>query len=242
MPAIGEINMRLMPLISTALVLSVSAPLFAQEWVEFASREDRFTCLFPVQPKVTETTYMSQHEANLPARVYTAAQGKSTYKVTVVDYNQARSILTEKAKSCPAGAEPCLGGPGDEGHWKSDIRGAVDWETWQILKRDAKVTVFTWAAMDLVEGRTLQLTNADQTRTFVGLFMHENKLYITEGTVPKGYPEPALFQNSLGWLDENGVGLRYTATYNNNYPPPSRVNRANRPGQGRIDAPGAVVK
>src|SRR6476660_1669481 len=104
MPAIGEINMRLMPLISTALVLSVSAPLFAQEWVEFASREDRFTCLFPVQPKVTETTYMSQHEANLPARVYTAAQGKSTYKVTVVDYNQARSILTEKAKSCPAGA------------------------------------------------------------------------------------------------------------------------------------------
>lgn len=238
--------MRLMPLVSTAWfltawVLSVSAPLFAQEWVEFASREDRFTCLFPVQPKVTETTYQSQHEANLPARVYTAAQGKSTYKVTVVDYNQARPILTEKAKSCPAGAEPCQGGPGDEGHWKSDIRGAIDWETWQILKRDAKVTVFTWAAMDLVEGRTMQLTNADQSRTFIGLFMHENKLYITEGAVAKGYPEPALFQNSLGWLDENGIGLRYTTTYNNSYPPPPRVNRANRPGQGRIDAPGAVV-
>src|SRR6202162_1217304 len=131
--------MRLTPLISTAVLLSVSAPLFAQEWVEFASREDRFTIVFPVQPKVTETTYLSQHEANLPARVYTATQGRSTFKVTVVDYNQARRILTEKAKPGQAGAEPCLGGPGDEGHWKADIRGALDWETWQLLKRDGKL-------------------------------------------------------------------------------------------------------
>ncbi len=64
--------------------------------------------------------------------------------MTVVDYNQARPILTKKAKSCPVGAEPCLGGPGDEGHWKADIRGAVDWETWQLMKRDAKLTLFTW--------------------------------------------------------------------------------------------------
>ena len=133
--------MRLMPIVLTTITLAVAGSLFAQEWVEFASREDRFTCLFPTQPKVMETTYQSQHEANLPARVYTAAQGKSTFKVTVVDYNQARPILTEKAKSCPAGAEPCLGGPGDEGHWHADIRGAIDWETWQLLKRDAKVTL-----------------------------------------------------------------------------------------------------
>jgi hypothetical protein len=232
--------MRLTPLISTALVLSISGPLFGQD-VEFASREDRFTCVFPTQPKVTEIMYQSQHEAYLPARVYAASQGQSRYSVTVVDYNQAKRILTEKAKSCPVGAEPCLGGPGDEGHWKSDIRGAVDWATWQIMKRDTKVTLFVWASMDGVEGRQMQLTNADKSRTFVGIFMHENKLYISEGTVPPGYPEPALFQQSLGWLDENGIGLRYRATYNNNYPPPPRVDRALQPGQGRIDAPGAVV-
>ncbi len=109
--------MRLTTFVTTGLTLAVAAPLFAQEWVEFASREDRFTCLFPSQPKVTETTYLSQHEANLPARIYSAEQGKSRYSVTAVDYNQAQRILTEKAKSCPAGAEPCLGGPGDEGHW-----------------------------------------------------------------------------------------------------------------------------
>jgi len=42
--------MRLMPLISTVLALAVSGPAFAQEWIEFASREDRFTCNFPAQP------------------------------------------------------------------------------------------------------------------------------------------------------------------------------------------------
>ena len=81
--------MRLTPVISTALILSITGPLMAQEWVEFASREDRFTANFPTQPKITETLYRSQHEADLPARVYSAAQGQSRYSVTVVDYNQA---------------------------------------------------------------------------------------------------------------------------------------------------------
>ena len=228
-------------LMSTALMLFVSGTLFAQEWIEFASREDRFTCNFPSQPKVMETTYRSEHGADLPARVYSAAQGQSRYSVTVVDYNQAQRILTEKAKSCPAGAEPCLGSPGDEGHWKGDVRGAIVYATWQLMQRDAKVTSFVWNFVDLVEGHQLQLTNnADKSRTFAGIYMHENKLYIVEGTVPAGYPEPGLFQQSLGWLDENGVGLRYQSYYSNGYPAPPRVNRAGRgQGQGRIDAPGA---
>ena len=109
-------RMRLMPFISAALVLAISGSSFAQEWVEFANREDRFTCNFPSQPNVMQTTYRSEHGADLPARVYSAAQGQSRYTVTVVDYNQAQRLLTEKAKACPAGAEPCLGSPGDEGH------------------------------------------------------------------------------------------------------------------------------
>ena len=68
--------------------------------------------------------------------------------------------------------------------------------------------------------------------------MHQNRLYIIEGTVPAGYPEPGLFQQSLGWLDENGVGLRYQSVYSNFYPAPPRVDRSREnQGQGRIDAP-----
>src|SRR5262245_57820504 len=111
----------------------------------------------------------------------------------------------------------------------------------EYLQRDAKVTLFVWNVVDLVEGRQLQLTNTnDKSRTFVGIYMHQNKLYMIEGTVPPGYPEPGLFQQSLGWLDENGVGLRYTSYYSNGFPAPPRLNRAGRTEtQGRIDAPGA---
>jgi len=215
--------MRLMPLISAALVLSISGPSFAQEWIEFASRDDRFTCLFPSQPKITQTTYRSEQRADLPARVYSATQGQSRYSVTVVDYNQAQRILTE-------------------GHWKDDIRGAVIYASWQFFQRDGKVTSYLWNNVDQVEGHQLQLTNnADKSRTFAGIYMHENKLYIVEGTVPSGYPEPGLFQQSVGWLDENGIGLRYQSIYSNGWPAPPHVDRAERPGQGRIDAPGATV-
>src|SRR5215471_12674762 len=141
-------KMRLMPVMLIVLVLSISVPSFAQEWIEFASKQDRFTCNFPTQPKITETTYLSQHEANLPARIYSADQGQSRYSVTVVDFTQAQRILTEKAKSCPVGAEPCLGGPGDEGHWKADVRGAIVYATWQMMKRDAKVTSLVWNLVD----------------------------------------------------------------------------------------------
>src|SRR2546427_5477831 len=218
--------MRLTPLISATLAIAVASPLFAQEWIEFASREDRFTCNFPNQPKVTETTYRSQHEADLPARIYSATQGQSRFSVTVVDYNHAQRILTEKAKSCPVGAEPCLGSPGDEGHWKADIRGAIVYASWRFIQRDAKLTSFVWNTVDLVEGYQLQLTNnADKSRTFAGIYMHENKLYIIEGTVPAGYTEAGVFQQSLGWLDENGIGLRYQSVYSNGFPTPPRVKR-----------------
>jgi hypothetical protein len=236
-------NMRLIAVASAALVLSISGPLFAQEWIEYANREDRFTCNFPTQPKITETTYRSQMGATLAARVYSATEGESRYSVTVVDYSKVRQLLTEKAKSCPVGAEPCLGSPGDEGHWKADLRGAIIWASWQLMQRDARVTSFVWGFVDLVEGLQLQLTNnADKSRTFAGIYMHENKLYINEGTVPAGYPEPGLFQQSLGWLDENGVALRYQSYYSNNYPPPPRVVRRRGQGQGHIDAPDANLE
>jgi hypothetical protein len=102
------------------------------------------------------------------------------------------------------------------------------------MKRDAKLTHYMWNFMDLVEGHQLQLSNnADQSRTFASIYMHENKLYIMEGTVPKGYPEPGLFQQSLGWLDAEGRGLRYQTYYSNGFPVPPRAGRGQGPGPGQ---------
>ena len=36
--------------------------------------------------------------------------------------------------------------------------------------------------------------------------------------MPKGYPEPGLFQQSVGWVDKDGNGLRYqNIIYSNAY-------------------------
>lgn len=226
--------MRLSAVLTAAFVLTVSAAAFAQEWTEFVSREDRFTCNFPGQPKVTQTTYKSQFGADLPARVYSGELGPSRFSLTVVDYRNIEGILTEKAKACPAGAETCRGGGSSTGpgYWRADVAGSVIYATSQILHRDAKVTELQWTNIDLVEGHLLHLTNnADKSRTFISIFMHENRLYISEGTVPAGYPEPGLFHQSLGWLDENGNGIRYQTLYHHGFPPPP-TNRGGGPGPG----------
>jgi len=45
--------------------------------------------------------------------------------------------------------------------------------------------------------------------------MHEDQLYVLEGTVPKDYLEPGLFFQSMGFVDKAGNGIRYEALYIN---------------------------
>jgi hypothetical protein len=243
--------MRLTSLLAAAVLLPWSAPGSAQDWIEYASTADRFTLNFPGQPTIDATTYTSEYGAELPARAYHAEDGPKRYSLTVVDYRPLERILTAKSEACPPGAETCSGtiATSGRGQWRSDLRGALVYASWQLMQRDAKVTHYTWGFVDLVEGHRLQMTNnADQSRTFASVHMHENKLYLLEATAPRGMHGQEQFLQSLGWLDENGIGLRYTEVYSNadiylsGHPPPARVDRSgtnSQSGQGRIDAPHA---
>jgi hypothetical protein len=220
--------MRVSVFLAALLMLPLAAPVFAEEWIEFTSQDDRFTCNFPGQPDVRDTTFRSEYGVNLPARMYTANVGRSRYSMTVVDYNYAEKLHAEKAKACAAAAAgaDCRTARGGVERWKEEIAGAITYGTWQLIQRDVKVTLLLTSWMDWVEGHHIQLTNnADKSRTYGSIYMHQNRLYIMEGTVPPGDPEPALFQQSLGWIDENGKGVRYQSPYRNGYPAPPRVNR-----------------
>ena len=208
--------MRLLTTVS-ALVLILSGPVCAQEWIEFASPSDHFTALFPTQPTVTETTWKSEYGSILPARIYSAMQGQSRYSLTVVDYNVVERLLVEKSKSCPAGAETCQGiADWGLGYWKNEIRGAIVYATSKVLQRDVKLIRLAWNSQQMVQGQELQvINNADQSRTWASVLMHENRLLIIEGTVPMGYPPPDLFTQSLAWLDASGKNIRYATIYVN---------------------------
>lgn len=218
--------MRLIPLISSALVLALSGAAFAQDWTEYSNREDRFSITFPGQPKITETTWISQFNAILPARIYSGTAGSGRYSVTVVDYNPVERLLTERSRTLPA-LDLAIHDYGP-GYWKTDVRSAVIYATSKFLQRDAKMTSILSNFSDGVVGVVAELTNnADQSRTLASVYMHANRLVITEATVPKGYPAPVIFQQSLGWLDEEGKRIRYQVM-NYNEPDAPRP-----PGRGR---------
>ncbi len=218
-------------LVCTLAGICSAAPARAQSWSEFVSREDGFTVNFPGEPEVLESTYESEYGAELPARTYSVTRGPESYSVTIVDYRPVEALLTARAEDCPPFAdERCTGfGAGaivGSGYWRTDVRGALVWASWQFMQRDAEVTHYMWNFVDLIEGHQLQLTNrSDGSRTFVAIYMHEDRLYITEGTVPEQYPEPGLFQQSLGFVDTDGNIVRYRDYYDNDFPAPERVPR-----------------
>lgn len=229
-------------LVTPAFVLVLlSAPAAAQEWTEYQNVADGFKVVFPGQPRVAETTWTSEYGYKLPARVYTADRGRERYSVTVVDYAPIEGQGKSRYDACPPGAETCFGselsGPG---YWRHDVRGALIYATSKFLERNVTVTRYHWSHQDLVEGHQLQLTNnADKSRTYAFVGMHEMKLYILEGTVPQGSPEPGLFQQSMGWVDKDGNGIRYQTIYANQFyglkqmPPPARAG-GGRGGRGGV--------
>lgn len=202
--------------VTCALAFLVARPALAQEWTEYKSVRDGFQALFLGQPRVTETTWKSQAGFNLPARVYAVERGGERYSVTVADYTGIEALGKERVKTCPAGAETCLGAPNlsGVGYWKHDTRGAPLYAASLLIKRDVKLTEMFWNQFYSVSGITVQLTgNIDQSRTFAYVVMHEMRLYIAEATVPKGTPEPLLFVAGFGLLDRDGNDLRYQSLY-----------------------------
>jgi hypothetical protein len=203
--------MRLIRVVPAVCILFLAVPSFAQEWITYVSREDRFSVNFPGKPEVREITYPSEYGAVFPGRVHSYNDGPNRYSVTVIDYTQAEKIHAERTNKTQADSLPI--------YWQIDVQASIAYAAWQLRQRAAKVTYDAWHYIDLVEGHQLQLTNADQSRTFAGIYLHESRLYILEATVPPDAPPPGLFQQSLSFLDEKGNRVRYNYIYSNRLPP-----------------------
>lgn len=207
--------MRSIRLVAALSTLTIAGPSYA--WIEFASQADHFSVNFPGEPEVRDIEYVTEHSLRLPARVYSHEDGASRYAVTVVDFSSTEAKHAERLASC---REELGDGDSCNNPWDTELHGAIVHASWNLMRNAAEVTHFSFHVSDLVAGHQLQLRNADDSRTFAAVFMHENRLYIMEGTVPAGMPEPGLFQQSLGFIDANGDRIRYRAIYSNGYPPP----------------------
>src|SRR5947207_135247 len=211
--------MRVTSFLAAAFVLALTGSIVGQdEWTEFVSPQDGFKITFPGTPKVEDITWTSQMRYPLPARVFSVTRGQERYSITVVDYRGIEKQGTARSLACAPGAETCFGGQTrivGAGYWKSDVHGAVTYATFKLLQQHGTPTGMTWNWAEQVEGTLLQFTNADQSRTSASIYMHDNRLYIVEGTVPKGYPEPELFKMSVEFTRPDGTGSNiYSSVYN----------------------------
>lgn len=204
--------MRPLRILAAACIALAAAPSFAQDWSTYTNKVDRFEVNLPGEPKVSEITWASEYGGVFPARVYAYEQNGNRYSVTVVDYTDAERIHAARTNRTEA----------DSGamYWQIDVQASIAYAATKFRQRPGvKVTFDAWHYIDLVSGHQLQLTNADQSRTFVGIYLHESRLYILEATVPARAPQPGLFQQSLSFLDASGNKVRYNSIYFNRLPP-----------------------
>ncbi len=157
----------------------VSGPAAAQSWEEYSYPEYAFSVAFPANPKIETTTYEVADGRSVPARVYSAHQDKSQFKMTVADL--ASTALDEKAV----------------------IDHAV-----KTLSQGATVRVNIPARIYQVYGRQLTVEGADGSRSMVALFDIMGRLYQIEAKGLPGGNEFELtrFQQSL--VFERGVTNR----------------------------------
>jgi len=66
-------------LITAALILVLSGPLLAQDWIDYTSRTDFFHVNFPGEPKLKDITYSTEYGITLPGHLYSVENGPNRY-------------------------------------------------------------------------------------------------------------------------------------------------------------------
>jgi len=217
-------------LVAAACVLLMAQSVFAQqkEWIEYKNLDDRFAINAPGQPTVEKTMWTSEYDSKFPETIYRWMDGPNRYSVSVVDYSDSEALYTANHHTDDFSAPA---------YWQIDILGSIQWAASQLyrLKPGVKVTFDNFHYINLVTGQQLTVINPDMTRSYVAIYLHENRLYILDATVARNAPAPIAFQQSLEFLDAEGKSVRYRTYYFDKLPEPKLGRRG--AGQGTQGAP-----
>lgn len=162
-------------------VLFAASSAQARAWQEYYGEEDRFVLSFPGTPTIEDAEWIDQNGDARPAHRYSAERGGNTYTLLVVDYEDADYNLAH---------------------------GSYDHAAF-IYRMKGEVTFDSWAAIDRVEGHQLQITLPSGRRIFFAAHYSLGKLYIMDANVSARSAPPIQFQQSMIFVDKEGVRIRY---------------------------------
>ncbi len=126
--------MRRISVMTAALILVMSAPSFAQEWIQYQpAGQISSASISRANPRCRTSPTPPNIDITLPGRVYSAASGSSRYSVTVVDYADAEKIHTARAEQCRK-----KGGEGDacQNDWRGEVQGVDRLRVVEILSAE----------------------------------------------------------------------------------------------------------
>lgn len=174
-------------LIASIAIIGLSGSALAQSWGEYVSIDARFGINFPGAPTRTNETYVTTRGVSFPAEVFTASDPGGRYSVTAVDFSGVSDALR-----------------------LSILDDSVE----VVRNRGGEVTYDGFATYDGMDSMMIQITNGDNTRSFLTITQTPQasaieKLFIVEGRVGLNQPVPGHFSESLIIVDLEGDRLRY---------------------------------
>jgi hypothetical protein len=174
----GFVKMRSVLLIMAIAGIMASPPAFAQQWLDYVNREYRFAVNFPVAPRAQDTTHTSANGTRLRARSFSADQGTSHYRVTVVPYPGAADAAGEIAHAA------------------------------RLVRSRGKAFYDARGDYDGIPAQDLFLTNAQGRQIVVAVLFHDRRLYIVEADVSADAAPPIQFQQSIAITDADGKPIK----------------------------------
>ena len=182
------------PLVATAFVLALffSGAAVAQGWGEYVNRADRFSINFPGEPQIQQTTYTPSDGPPVPARVYSAQQGEGRYSLTVVDFTGTYEYSPWPFAYSGSGV----------------VQGSIAHAAANFRER-GEITYDAYDRLNLIPGHLLRITEPNDRRLFVAIYLYDRRLYIMEASVPADAPPPSIFGTSLAVLDSEGESIRF---------------------------------
>jgi hypothetical protein len=166
--------MRPILLVSIAVAF-LSGAAMAQAWSEYENRQEGWLMNFPAEPNTEMRTYTTAAGIAVPAKVYAVDLPSGRYSFTFVEFG---SRTQDEAQT---------------------IAHAVN-----ALKSKGRPTYDDAHDLDGVKGHQLSVVEPSGRLMLGSVYFYNQRLYITEASVPPGAAPPQQFQQSITMLHPDG--------------------------------------
>jgi hypothetical protein len=167
--------MRHVMLVSATFAFFSGAVMAQAAWSEYENRQEGWMMNFPGEPKTENRPYTTASGASVPSKVYSVELPSGTYSFTFVEL---------------AGQSP------DE---TQTLVHAVS-----ALRQKGRTTYDDAHDLDGVKGHQISVVQPNGRLMLGSVYFYNQRLYITEASVPPGGAPPQQFQQSITMLHPDG--------------------------------------